>query len=475
MAIKILVVDDEPDFQDVINQKFRTQIQAQEMELVFAENGARALEKLRGNREIDLLLTDLNMPVMNGLALLNEVLNSHPHLRSIVISAYGDMSNIRAAMNRGAFDFLTKPVDLDDLEITIKKTVQAVRQLQESARLQKEKSELEKRNQFIRATFGRYVSDEIVEILLASPEALRLGGEKREITVMMSDLRGFTSLSERLVPEQVIALLNRYFEAMIDIILQYGGTINEFIGDAMLVIFGAPIKRADDAQRAVACALAMQLAMPALNQKNKDDGLPAIEMGIGLSTGEAVAGNIGSLKRSKYGIVGRYVNLASRIESYTIGHQILVSEETLAAAGPAVHVSEEIKMEAKGFKSPVALYEVRGIAGEYNLFLPETSSALIALARALPVHCTVLDGKHAGAMSFTANFVSLSQRGGEMQTMHPLPLPASIKMRLSDMNGKEIPSDIYGKVLARSRGSRADYHVHFTAVPPEAEAFLRQL
>ncbi len=232
MSLKILVVDDEPDFQLVIRQKFKSQIAAQEMQFVFAENGAQALEKLQEQQGIDMVLTDINMPVMNGLALLNELLASYPLLRSVVVSAYGDMQNIRTAMNRGAFDFLIKPVNFEDLEITVKKTQQAVQQLKESLRLQQEKMELELRHQFVRATFGRYVSDEVVEILLESSEALKLGGEKREATILMSDLRGFTAMSERLTPEQVVALLNRYFETMVDIILHYGGTINEFIGDS---------------------------------------------------------------------------------------------------------------------------------------------------------------------------------------------------------------------------------------------------
>ena len=471
MAAKILVVDDEPDFQDLISQKFTARIHAREMQFVFAENGAQALEKLRQDGTIDIVLTDINMPVMDGLALLGELPALHPLIRAVVVSAYGDMENIRIAMNRGAFDFLIKPVDFEDLEITIKKTLQAVQQLKESLLLQQEKLQLELRNQFIRSIFGRYVSEEVVEILLESPEALQLGGEKRQVTILMSDLRGFTSISERLAPEQVVALLNRYFEAMVDVILQYGGTINEILGDSMLIIFGAPVWRQDDATRAVACAVAMQLAMAEVNAKNKAGGLPELEMGIGLNTGEVVAGNIGSLKRTKYGIVGRHVNLTSRIESYTIGNQILISASTLQEAGPAVSVSRQIKMEAKGFDEPITLHEVKGIAGEHNLFLPERKDFLVELARPLPVLCTILEGKHALGASFTANFVKLSARSGEVLSSQPLALLTSLKMRLSDSAGKEIPADIYGKVIANDQ---MRFQVHFTAMPPEGAEFLQR-
>ena len=170
--------------------------------------------------------------------------------------------------------------------------------------------------------------------LLASPEKLQLGGEKRQVTILMSDLRGFTSVAERLAPEQVVTIINRYLGTMVDVILQYQGTINEFIGDAILVLFGAPICLEDHAQRAVACAMAMQLAMASVNAQNRDEGLPEVEMGIGMHTGEVVVGNIGSHKRTKYGVVGSPVNLTSRIESYTIGGQVLISETTRQNVGP---------------------------------------------------------------------------------------------------------------------------------------------
>src|SRR5207249_4548585 len=208
--------------------------------------------------------------------------------------------------------------------------------------------------------------------LLDSPEGLQLGGEKRRVTMLMSDLRGFTSLAGRLAPEQVVAMLNRYLGTMVEIIMQYQGTIDEFIGGAIFVIFGAPVWREDDTQRAVACAVAMQLAVAAVNGVSGQAGLPNVEMGIGVHTCEVVVGNIGSHKRTKYGVVGSHVNLTSRIQSYTVGGQILISEATRHEVESLVQISRHMEVEAKGIVEPITLYELRSIGGAYNLFLPET-------------------------------------------------------------------------------------------------------
>src|SRR5262249_14646378 len=166
------------------------------------------------------------------------------------------------------------------------------------------------------------VSDDVVASLLSSPEALALGGELRKVTVMMSDLRGFTALTERLSPEEAISFLNGYLQTMVDLILHYHGTINEILGDGILVIFGAPTVGEDDAERAVACALAMQLAMDEVNGRSRERGLPEVEMGIGIHTGAVIVGNIGSARRMKYAAVGAAGNLTGGIESYRTGGDI---------------------------------------------------------------------------------------------------------------------------------------------------------
>src|SRR3989442_454573 len=181
---------------------------------------------------------------------------------------------------------------------------------------------------FIRSTFGRYVSPEVAQELLTSPAAQRLGGEKRELTVLMSDLRGYTRFAELGEAEHVMAVLNDVLARMTDVIIAHGGTINEFIGDAIFAIFGAPIAHFDHAERAAAAAIAMQRSMASVNEAHAKRGLPRFEMGIGINTGEAVVGRIGSEQRAKYAVVGAAVNLAARVEGCTVGGQILLSPHT---------------------------------------------------------------------------------------------------------------------------------------------------
>ncbi len=214
---------------------------------------------------------------------------------------------------------------------------------------------------FLRDTFGRYVSPGVAQALLDSPEGLRLGGEMREVTILMSDLRGYTQLTGSVDPTVVVQVLNGYLGRMTDVILDHGGTIDEFVGDAIFAIFGAPVSQADHAERAAACALAMQDAMVEVNRVNRARGLPQIAMGIGLNTGEAVVGNIGSEKRAKYGVVGSTVNLAARIQGCTAGGQVFVSTDTHARIRDAADVGPPLSVELKGFPEPIVVYELHAL------------------------------------------------------------------------------------------------------------------
>ena len=328
---------------------------------------------------------------------------------------------------------------------------------------------------FLRQTFGRYLSDDVVNSLLDSPTGLELGGEKRKVTLLMSDLRGFTTLSEHLQPEQVVTLLNRYLGIMADIILKYQGTIDEFIGDAIFVIFGAPVQRDDDAQRAVACATEMQLAMERINAHNHRDGLPGIAMGIGINTGEVVVGNIGSDKRAKYGVVGRHVNLTSRIESCTVGSQILISEATYEEVGSLVTISGHMQISAKGIEDLIELYEVRGVSGSYNYFLSDTEDVLLPLPVALPLQYTILEGKHLVETAQEGSLVKVSLRGGEIRSDHILEPLSNIKIQLTDIFDHEVSVSLYGKVLTPDGTYATSFPVRFTSVSPEAAPFLERL
>lgn len=340
--------------------------------------------------------------------------------------------------------------------------------------------ELEKSNRLIKKVFGRYLTDEIVEKLLATPEGLKLGGERREITILTSDLRGFTAISERLSPEEVVKILNFYFEYMADAITKYQGTIDEFLGDGILVLFGAPTAREDDAQRAIACAVEMQLAMQPVNSKMKAWGLPSLEMGIGINTGEVVVGNIGSEKRTKYGIVGSNVNLTYRIESYTIGGQILISQPTLEAAGEIVKVVGQKQVQPKGVKEPITIYEVGGIGGEYDLLLSQAEEELKPLASAIDIEYMVLDGKHIDDRILSGKIVKLSAKEAEVhcsdvaEKNQPSGL-SNIKLNLLGPNAPtEVREDIYAKVLERP-GAPGSFYIRFTAKPPVVAAWLEEL
>jgi class 3 adenylate cyclase len=390
----------------------------------------------------------------------------------IMATAKDQSADIVAALQLGANDYVTKPLDFPVVLARTQTQLALKRAMEEIQRLA---AQLELRNRFIRETFGRYLTDEVVASLLDSPGGLQLGGEKRNVTILMSDLRGFTSLAGRLAPEQVVTMLNRYLGTMVEVIMRYQGTIDEFLGDAILVIFGAPVWRQDDAPRAAACAVAMQLAMASVNEQNGHEGLPEMEMGIGVHTGEVVVGNIGSHKRTKYGVVGSHVNLTSRIQSYTVGGQILVSEATRREVEPLVQMSRQMEVEAKGIAEPITLYELRGIGGAYNLFLPEREEALLPLWQELPLQYTVLEGEHVGRTVYKGSFVTLSVRGGEVRSEHPIAPWSNVKVQLMGHNGEGMPGDLYAKVLRHLPEGRAGFYVHFTSVPPEVARFFQRL
>jgi len=374
---------------------------------------------------------------------------------------------------------------LSGLSLVFGKLRQTAKELEERVRertadLVDANTDLDHRNRLIRQVFGRYLSNNVVANLLENPEGLKLGGERRQITILTSDLRGFTALSEQLQPEEVINILNFYLEYMADVIGKYHGTIDEFMGDGILVLFGAPIARENDAVRAVACACAMQLAMGAVNEKMKELGLPGLEMGIGIHTGEVVVGNIGSEKRAKYGIVGSQVNLTYRIESYTRGGQILITQPTLKEAGPDVKIEMQKQVQPKGFKQPITIYEVYGIGGFYNLYLPKEEDIFFPVPEPISLRYTILQGKHISNVIFKGSLVKLSAKGAEIRSLDPgedglLPEFSNLKLNLFTTNNPAVATeDIYAKVLKKVAENRS-FYVHFTAIPLNAQAQLDAL
>ncbi len=349
-------------------------------------------------------------------------------------------------------------------------------QLQDSrAQLVNLNQQLERRNQFIRETFGRYTSDDIVDVLLDLPEGLELGGEKRAVTLLMSDLRGFTALAERLDATQVVALLNHYLSRMIEIIQRGGGTIDDIIGDAILVLFGAPVAVPDAAQRAACCALEMQKAMRQVNEHNFQKGWPEIEMGIALHTGEAVVGNIGSTKRSKYGVIGQPVNLTARIESFTVGGQVLVSPTLISAVHHGLILGEAVKVHGKGMQKALKCRELLGHEDYPELLLKEEEPIFTTMVDPLPFYYAVLTDKHLDAQMQRGILVSISQRQAVVEVAGQLPRRTNIMFRLEGENVEEESPELYAKVIHPLDELGKRYLIHFTWVPPDIQVRLQRL
>jgi adenylate cyclase len=306
---KILAVDDEPDFELLLTQRFRRQVREQEFTFRFAHHGEEALEILADEPDIDLLLLDINMPVMDGLTLLARLREQQSPVRAIIVSAYGDMPNLRTAMNRGAFDFVTKPVDLNDLEITIRKTLDDIGKLRE---IERQRAAAER----ARSNLSRYFSPNLVEMLAARDEPL--GAVRRQtVAVLFADIVGFTSMAERMAPEAVVAMLREYHERMTAQIFACGGTIDKYIGDEIFAVFGVPETNIEDAANALRCADLMLAALEHWNKERQARGEPRLAIGIGLNYGPAVLGDVGSEHSFSFTVIGDTVNTASRLQRLT--------------------------------------------------------------------------------------------------------------------------------------------------------------
>jgi adenylate cyclase len=335
--IKILAVDDEPDFELLITQSFRRQIRAREFTFRFAHHGEEALSILAQEPDIGLMLLDINMPVMDGLTLLTELRERQSEVRAIIVSAYGDMTNLRTAMNRGAFDFVTKPVDLSDLEITIRKTLADTEKLREMDRLRVAAERA-------RNNLSRYFSPNIVDMLAAQDEPL--GAVRRQtVAVLFVDIVGFTRMAEAMAPEAVVTLLRQFHEHMTAQIFACGGTVEKYIGDAIFAVFGVPNSSPEDAVNALRCAEMMLQALERWNGERVGDGETPLAIGIGLNYGAAVLGDVGSEHSMSFTVIGDTVNTASRLQGLTrsLGTPLVVGDalvRAVAAMLPAAGARE---------------------------------------------------------------------------------------------------------------------------------------
>lgn len=358
MTTRVLVVDDEPDLEALLLQKFRRQIGDEQFELVFARDGVEALAVLAERPDLDLVVSDISMPRMDGLTLLARLAELEERPPAIIVSAYGDMANIRTAMNRGAFDFLTKPIDFADFEATIAKTVRHVSALREVRRRQLAAERAS-------ASLSRYFSPGLAERLAADGAALSLAGAWREITAVFTDITGFTGLVETLEPARLGELLNRYVAGVTDCVFAHEGTVAKIMGDGLHVLFGAPGDQPDHARRAIECALELDHFAEGLRAEWQESGVPLGPTRIGIHTGQAIVGNFGGGRFFDYTAYGDTINIAARLEgaNRVLGTRVLASAATVAAAS--------------GFVGrPVGDLRLRGRTEPIRVFEPLASSQM---------------------------------------------------------------------------------------------------
>jgi len=343
--IKILVVDDETDLEVLIKQKFRKKIREQEYEFVFAINGKHALDQLQQHSDVDIVLSDINMPEMDGLTLLSRLSETHTLLKSIIISAYGDMENIRTAMNRGAFDFITKPVNFKDLEVTMEKTIKHVGQIQETIKAIKE-------NNILRM----YVDETVLNFMNGREfESSLMVNETVEATVVFIDICSFSAISEKEAPDKVIKLLNSYFDLMVKEIIAQKGYVDKFIGDAIMAVFRGEYHL----DRAIDACLATRKAVDELPGNIHDvEFTPRVT--IGVNSGSMISGNTGSaqLRRLDYTVIGDEVNLAQRLQGVAEAGQILITEDNYDKVKESFKCNKVGEVKLKNKANPVMVYEV---------------------------------------------------------------------------------------------------------------------
>ena len=299
----------------------------------------------------------------------------------------------------------------------------------------------------VTSAFARYTSAQIADYVLNKPEGEKQGGTLRRASILMSDLRGFSALCESMDADSLVTMLNHYFEAMVGIIESYHGTVIEFLGDGIFVVFGAPGEDSLHAEHAIDCALEMQNAMKSVNEWNIANGYPALEMGIGINSGDVVTGNIGSSVKMKYGCIGPAVNLAGRIEALTVGGQVLVSERTKNMFQQPISFREEFSVKFKGISKPVTIYDVTGVGEEKRLDQAEEKIRWNAVEPASEInfrisdeHKRVLDTRYSCRILAVSDDFNYARMQTDVKT-------AELSNILIDAGG-----DVYAKVTEKEDG-----------------------
>ena len=460
---KVLLVDDNSDNRELVG----IQLNRLGIEVVEARTGAEALDAL-ATKAIDLVLLDIMLPDINGYDLLKRIKQdkARRNLSIIIISGVKDEQSAIRCIEAGASDYIVKPVNATLLRARVSSLLE--RKLwedKESAYL----GNLEASYDFIRKVFGRYLSNDVMQRLLYDGDGLTLGGERREVTILLADIRSFSVISQQLAPEDCVRLLNNYFAVMTNIIMSYQGTVDEFIGDGILAIFGAPLTDSLHSDHAVACALAMQKAMPEVNQFNRDNGLPQIDIGVGINTGPVVVGNVGSELRTKYGVVGHHVNIASRIESCTVGGQVLASAQTLASTEAHVRYCAELDVDVKGCTDPLKLYDLKGIDAPFNIALPESDSELRALVEPMTLDVRLMQGERLSQSAGVGRVVARCGRHLLVEVEFALSSLEEVQLKIPDVGDESIG---YARVTGVDDDGR--YHMMLTSGVGKMSSLLDQ-
>ncbi len=353
--------------------------------MLFARDGVEALSTLAENPDVDFVLSDINMPRMDGLSLLAKLQEAEEKISTVIVSAYGDMANIRTAMNRGAFDFLMKPIDFADLELTLEKTIRHIEILREARRRQ---AAAERAH----ATLSRYFSPNLAARLAIDGDAIDLGGQRREVAALFTDIAGFTTLVESLDPTVLSELLNGYLSALTDVVFAHEGTVAKIIGDAIHVLFGAPGDQPDHNARAIDCALALD----ACAEDFRNRWARRVKLGatrIGVHAGPAIVGNFGGGRFFDYTAYGDTINTAARLEG--VNKQL----------GTRICVSVNVTEGAENFRGrPVGDLMLRGKTQALRAFEPMTAEAYAepATAQYFEAFAKLEAGDPAAAGAFAA-------------------------------------------------------------------------
>jgi adenylate cyclase len=351
MTARILMVDDEPDLEALVLQKFRRQIRDGVVNFLFARDGVEALAVLAASSDIDMVVSDINMPRMDGLSLLEKLQESEERPSTIIVSAYGDMANIRTAMNRGAFDFLTKPIDFVDLEMTIAKTLRHVELLRDARRRQATAERAQ-------ASLARYFSPNLAEQLARDVDGAELAGQRRDVASLFTEVTGFTTFAEALEPNVLGPILNAYLSGMIDIVFAHDGTLAKIVGDALHVLFGAPGEQPDHAARAVACALSLDDYAQTFRERWNGQGLALGITRIGVHAGPAIVGNFGGSRFFDYTAYGDTINISARLEAANkqLGTRVCLSA-AVAARVEGFHGKPVGDLVLRGKTEPIRAFE----------------------------------------------------------------------------------------------------------------------